>query len=82
MAIRTPGRYRDQRGLFLDVRTANYRYWIFRYQLRGRARVMHLGNADLITLAEARKLQTAARVLLARGIDPLDERRRLLGGGA
>jgi integrase len=73
-ALRTPGQFRDGQGLFLQVETGERRHWIFRYQRQGRGRVMALGNADVISLADARKLHTEARASLAKGIDPLDAR--------
>jgi integrase len=72
--LRSPGKYTDGRGLFLHVVDADKRYWMFRYQRDGRERVMSLGGADLVALADARRLHTEARALLAKGIDPLDAR--------
>jgi integrase len=72
--LRMPGRYSDGHGLVLHVVSSEKRYWMFRYQRAGRARLMSLGNADVLSLAEARNLLAQARALLARGVDPLDER--------
>jgi integrase len=74
--LRTPGRYLDGAGLALHVVSAGKRYWMHRWQRDGRERVMSLGSADVISLAEARKLHAEARALLARGLDPLTERER------
>jgi integrase len=74
--LRGPGQYRDGQGLYLQVEPSGRRSWVFRFMLRGRARTMSFGNADLVTLAEARRAHTEARALLARGIDPLDERHK------
>jgi integrase len=70
--LRQPGRYLDGNGLSLHVITPERRRWVFRYMRRGRERQLTLGDADLITLGEARRLHTEARALLAKGIDPLD----------
>jgi integrase len=70
-----PGRYLDGHGLSLNVAAPDRRHWSFRYQRQGRERVMSLGGADVVTLAEARRLHTEARALLAKGIDPLDARK-------
>jgi integrase len=73
--LRAPGKYTDGHGLFLHVVDADKRYWMFRFKrARSKERVMSLGAADVVTLAEARKLHTEARALLAKGIDPLDAR--------
>jgi integrase len=75
-ATREPGRYLDGNGLVLHVAAPTRRYFVFRYKRGNRERSMALGNADLITLAEARRLRDEARVMLARGIDPLDARQK------
>jgi integrase len=75
-ALRTPGKYADGHGLFLHVVTAEKRYWIFRYQRDGRERVMSLGSADDVSLADARKLHAKERAILLAGTDPLAERER------
>jgi integrase len=72
--MRTPGKYADADGLFLHVTAPERRYWMFRFQHRGRRRTMSFGDADVVTLAQARALHMEARALLARGSDPLAER--------
>jgi integrase len=69
--LRSPGKYLDGHGLVLHVVSERKRYWVFRYQRDGRERSMALGNADVLSLADARKLHTEARALLAKGVDPL-----------
>ena len=74
-AARTPGKmYADGGGLRLTVRANGHRTWEFRYMRNRRGREMSLGDADYITLAEARQRAHEARDKLAHGIDPLDER--------
>lgn len=72
--IKEPGRYGDGGGLWLQVRDAEHRSWIFRYTVDGRARWMGLGPAADITLAEARDAAREARRKILEGIDPLDHR--------
>jgi hypothetical protein len=74
--LRSPGSYLDQRGLTLFVDKAGRRYWRFSFWWLGRARMMSLGPADRVSLIEARNMQAEARILLAKGIDPIDQRRR------
>jgi hypothetical protein len=69
-----PGRYADGQGLFLVVRGGS-RAWFYRYQIAKRERLMSLGNADEISLAEARQSHAEARSLVLRHIDPLDARK-------
>ncbi|HUD61127.1 MAG TPA: Arm DNA-binding domain-containing protein, partial [Acetobacteraceae bacterium] len=72
--LREPGKYADGNGLWLMVEGPHRRRWYFRFMRDGKERAMALGDANLITLAEARELHTEARKLLAHGIDPLDQR--------
>jgi integrase len=74
--LRERGKYLDGHGLLLNVVSADQRYWMFRYRRGDKERTMSLGSADVITLAEARKLHTEARALLAKGKDPLVAKRQ------
>ena len=69
-----PGRYGDGDGLWLQVRDADHRSWLFRYTRHGRARAMGLGTVDDVTLAQARLAAQAARDALRAGVDPLERR--------
>ena len=69
--IKKPGRYGDGRNVYLRVMEGGSRSWIFRYELRGRERVMGLGPCADFTLEEARERARLARQLLKDGIDPL-----------
>lgn len=70
-----PGRYRDERGLYLQVISPTNRSWLLRYERDGRERWMGLGSAHTFTLEEARERAREARKLLADGIDPLEAKR-------
>lgn len=81
-AVRTrskPGRYLDSRNLYLYVRSADQKFWVFRFTspVTGKLRDMGLGPAagrGAVTLREARDLADAARHVLREGRDPLEER--------
>lgn len=85
-SAKKPGRYRDGGGLFLNVGKAGTKAWLFvfrspihRHPVRtseGKIREMGLGSLETVTLAEARDVAADARRLIARGLDPLDERGR------
>jgi integrase len=75
--LRTPGKYGDGAGLLLHVVAPDRRYWMFRFERAGRERTMSLGNADLMSLADAREAHRAARVLLDQGVDPLAQREQV-----
>jgi integrase len=70
-----PGRYRDERGLYLQVMSPTNRSWLLRFERDGRERWMGLGSAKTFTLEEARERARDARKLLADGIDPLEAKR-------
>lgn len=74
-AARVDGKYSDGDGLALVVR-AGRRAWHYRFQRAGRERAMSLGDADVVSLAEARRRHAEARALLLAGQDPLEARAR------
>ena len=77
-----PGRYGDGGGLWLQVRDAEHRSWLFRYALHGKARQMGLGPLADVTLADAREAAAACRRLLREGMDPIEHRRAARAGAA
>jgi integrase len=72
--LKEPGRYLDQRGLYLQITPAGVRSWVLRYERGGRERMMGLGPVDDFPLHMARERASAARRLLKDGVDPLDAR--------
>lgn len=62
-------KYTDGHGMYLLVKTAS-RYWRMDYTINGKRKTLALGVYPAVSLAQARKLRTAARELLAQGIDP------------
>jgi integrase len=74
-ALTAPGRYGDGDGLWLQVRDASRRSWLFRYTRHGRAHQMGLGAYPDVSLAEARDAAAAIRKMLRQGQDPLELRR-------
>jgi integrase len=68
------GRHGDGDGLYLVVPETGRRKWVFRYQLNGVRRDMGLGPYPSVGLSDARSAAADARKLIARGIDPLDDR--------
>jgi len=70
-----PGRHGDGGGLWLQVRDAEHRSWLFRFTRHGKARQMGLGPFPDVTLGEAREAARKFRGLLREGIDPIDNRR-------
>ena len=73
-ALTSPGRYGDGGGLWLQVRDAEHRSWLFRYTRHARAREMGLGPFPDVSLAEARQHAGEKRALLRAGVDPIEQR--------
>jgi len=74
--LRKQGRHADGGGLYLQIGDDGARSWVFRFQLAKRIREMGLGSANIIGLADARVFAAQCRALVARRIDPIEERRR------
>lgn len=70
--LKTPGRYCDGLGLWLQVSQTGTKAWLFRYTRHGRARQMGLGSLHTVSLAEARARARAARQLILDGQDPIE----------
>jgi len=66
----------DTRGLALEVRNSGGRtYYLFFTDQRGKSRQFRLGNGLDLSLGQARKLANAARIKIAMGEDPIEQRR-------
>lgn len=81
VGIKAPGLHADGGGLYLQVGPTGSKSWSFVYHWRGRRRQMGLGALLVTTLAEAREAADTARRMVARDINPLDERRKAIVGG-
>ncbi|MFN7174124.1 MAG: tyrosine-type recombinase/integrase [Thermaurantiacus tibetensis] len=73
------GRHPDGLGLYLHVRPSGSKSWVVRVQSGGRRRDIGLGGYPKVGLATARELTLAIHDRIARGIDPVAERRRARG---
>lgn len=65
----------DGRGLYLEVNPNGGKYWRFKYTFLGKERRLSLGVYPDIGLADAREYREAARKLVAKGIDPFEQRK-------
>lgn len=76
-SVRTkgPGVHADGGGLYLKVLPSGARMWLYRYQIAGKRHDMGLGGVDVFTLSEARERALDARRQVARGMDPLADKR-------
>jgi integrase len=66
------GRHSDGDGLHLVVSDSGRKKWVLRYQVGGVRKDKGLGAYPAIGLKDARERASAARKLVARGIDPIE----------
>lgn len=71
-----PGMHADGNGLYLFVKSAGTKSWVFRYQIHGRRREMGLGALKSLEPVRARAEAAQLKARVAAGIDPLDERQQ------
>jgi hypothetical protein len=78
-----PYKLSDEKGLFLLISPVQRsgpakasKLWRFKYRFDGKEKLLALGSYPETPLAEARKRRDAARELVAKSIDPSDERKR------
>ncbi|WP_188518004.1 tyrosine-type recombinase/integrase [Alsobacter metallidurans] len=72
---RKSGRLSDGGGLYLQISPSGAKSWLFIFKKDGRQREMGLGGLNSLPLASARQQAAEAREILARGGDPLAEKR-------
>ena len=65
-----PGSYVDGNGLMLRVRDSGSRSWVQRLMVYGRRIDIGLGNAELVSLADARRTAADNRAVARTGGDP------------
>jgi integrase len=73
--VKAPGRYHDGHGLYLQVKNANNKSWLLRFERGGRERWFGLGPTHIYSLKQAREKARDARALLHDGVDPIDDRK-------
>lgn len=79
VATAKAGKHSDGGNLYLIVSDTGSKKWVLRFTWRGTAKEMGLGSANDVPLADARDRAADARRLLAKGANPIDERKRDTG---
>jgi integrase len=74
-AATAPGRYSDGGNLYLSIGNGGRR-WVFMFRWQGKQCEMGLGSLISVPLARARDMAGEARLAVAKGINPLDARRK------
>jgi len=72
---RTYQRYRDEKGLYLEVTKTGAKCWRMKYRFGGKEKRLALGRYPEVTLAIARARRDNAREQLASGVDPAEAKR-------
>jgi Arm DNA-binding domain len=70
----SPGTHGDGNNLYVVVKESGARAYMLRYYWQGRPQKMGLGSTRDVTLAEARDQAIDANRLIAKGINPRDDR--------
>jgi integrase len=70
-----------QRGLAVRMQPTGKASWVVVYSRQGRPRWYHIGDANSIALADARKLAARVIMAVAEGKDPAAERKAERGAG-
>lgn len=68
-------RLHDGLGLYLEVSRSGGKWWRFKYRFQRRENRLSLGTWPAVSLREARAKRDELRYLLARGVDPAEQRR-------
>ena len=68
----------DEKGLRLLIKPNGSRYWRMKYRFQGKQKTLALGVFPEVGLKDARLARDKARLKLAEGIDPNEEKQRLI----
>jgi integrase len=71
-----PRKLADGNGLYLHITPAGSKLWRWKYRYMGKEKLMSFGQYDAVSLAQARECRDAARALLQRGLDPMQQRKQ------
>jgi integrase len=66
----------DHDGLEIEVAISGSKLWRFNYRVDGKRKSLSLGKYPTVTLKQARQLRDEAKVLVAQGLDPSDQRKQ------
>lgn len=67
----------DADRLYIEIRPSGVKIWRFKFVLNGKESSMSLGEYPSVTLAEARILKDEMRAKLAKGIHPVEDRKKI-----
>ena len=67
----------DADRLYIEVRPTGVKVWRFKFVFNGKESSMSLGEYPIVCLADARLLREEMRAKLAKGIHPVEDRKKL-----
>ncbi len=67
----------DGQGLFLLVTLTGSKLWRLKFRFEGKEKEYAIGSYPEITLLEARRKRDELRSLIAKGINPIDEKKKI-----
>lgn len=67
-------RMADSGGLFIYVPPSGKKVWRLRYRFEGKEKTLVIGPYPQVSLAEARAKQSEAKLKIAGGIDPAEQK--------
>lgn len=70
-----PRKLSDGGGLYLELQPSGARWWRLKYRIHGKEKRLSLGVYPAVGLGEARRRRDEARILVAQGTDPSEERK-------
>jgi integrase len=71
----------DEKGLQLWISPAGNKVWNLAYRFDGKQKKLSIGPYPEIGLGDARRKRDEARAMLAEGMDPAEQKQRLLASG-
>jgi len=76
--LKKSGRYTDPKtkGLQLLIKPSGAKYWLLRFALNGKRQELGLGSFPEVLPKQAREIAQEARVLINKGINPIDLRNK------
>jgi len=74
-ATSKPYRLFDGGGLYIEIPVTGNKRWRYKYRFQGKEKLLSLGIYPAISLAQAREHHLELRQLLAKGIDPSQQRK-------
>lgn len=68
-------RLSDSGSMYLQVAANGSKRWFFKYTFLGKEKLMALGSYPEVALTTARRLRDEAKLLKAKGVDPMEQRK-------